>query len=82
MENIQLTQEELNNLNIIKQRTDFILKEFGQISLIKLTIEERESQAKEFLNKTKDMEKQVSVYLEQKYGKGSVDLDKGEFKPL
>ena len=82
MEPKKLTEEELNNLNIIKQRTNFILTEFGQIALIKLTIEEREAQAKEFLNKTKDMEKQVSLYLEQKYGKGSVDLDKGEFKPI
>ena len=82
MDTKKLTQEEINNLNVIKQRTEFIIKEYGQISLIKLTIEEREAQAKDFLLRTKEMEKQVSVYLEEKYGKGSVDLDKGEFRPI
>lgn len=78
----KLTEEELNNLNIIKQRTDFALTEFGQIAIIKLSLEEREAQAKEFLNKTKEMEKQVSEFLENKYGKGSIDMSKGEFTSL
>lgn len=78
----KLTEEELNNLNIIKQRTDFALTEFGQIAIIKLSLEEREAQAIQFLNRTKEMEKQVSQYLESKYGKGSIDMSKGEFTSL
>lgn len=78
----KLTEEEINNLNIIKQRTDFALSEFGQIAIIKLSLEEREAQAKDFLNKTKDMERQVSEFLEKKYGKGSIDMLKGEFTSI
>ena len=78
----KLTQEEINNLDIIKQRTEFILKEFGQISIIKLSLEDREAQAKDFLLKTREMEKQVAEYLEKKYGKGSIDIDKGEFTSI
>ena len=82
MTTTKLTEEELNNLNIIKQRTDFALTEFGQIAIIKLSLEEREAQAIQFLNRTKEMEKQVSHYLESKYGKGSIDMSKGEFTSL
>jgi hypothetical protein len=78
---IDLDKEDLTNLEVLKNRGRFLLDELGQISLLEITLEERKESAKAFRLKTKEMEKELAEFLENKYGKGNVDLDTGKFTP-
>ena len=82
METKKLSQEELKQIQDIQNKNQAITLEFGQIELIKLSLEERVQNAKEYLVELKQQEKVLAVTLEEVYGKGSIDLEKGEFIPL
>ena len=82
METKQLSQEELQQLRAIQQNNQAITIEFGQIELAKLDLEDRIQNAKTFLKDLKEQEKTLSEFLEQKYGKGSLNLETGQFTPL
>jgi hypothetical protein len=82
METKKLTQDEVQQLRLIQEKNQDIIIEFGQIELIKLDIESRIQNVKVFLEELREEEKTLSQFLQSTYGKGSIDLDKGEFTPF
>jgi len=82
METKKLQETEIQQLKLIQEKNQAILLEFGQIELIKLDIKSRIQNAKAFLEELQEEEKTLSEYLQSTYGKGSIDLDKGEFTPF
>jgi hypothetical protein len=82
MEIKQLLQEELQQVKTIQQNNQAITIEFGQIELAKIDLEDRIENAKVFLKNLKEEEKTLSEFLEQKYGKGSLNIETGQFTPL
>lgn len=76
---MNLTQEEVQTLRILRDNTEKITKEFGLIKLAQINIEKREEEAVKMLQTLKKQEKEVVEVLEQKYGQGSIDIDKGTF---
>ena len=82
MENKKLTQEELKQIQEIQNKSQAIVQELGQIELLKLNLEGRREGALAFLEELKQEEKALAEALEAAYGKGSIDLEKGEFTPL
>lgn len=77
----KLTDDEVKQLDVIKKNKETILMELGDIKLTELKLEDRLDQAIEFLDKLKEQEKSTVTSLEQKYGKGTVNIDTGEFIP-
>ena len=75
----KLQETELQQLKLIQEKNQAILLEFGQIELIKLDIQSRIDSAKAYLKELREQETTLSQFLESTYGKGSIDLDKGEF---
>jgi hypothetical protein len=55
--------------------------EFGEIELIKLNLERRAANAKQFLAELREEESTFGKSLSEKYGDGTVDLSTGEFVP-
>ena len=82
METKKLQETEIQQLKLIQQKNQDILLEFGQIELIKLELKSRVQNAKAFLEELREEENTLSEYLQSTYGKGSVNLDKGEFTPF
>lgn len=82
METKKLQETEVQQLKLIQQKNQDILLEFGQIELIKLELKSRVQNAKAFLEELREEENTLSEYLQSTYGKGSVNLDKGEFTPF
>ena len=82
METKQLSQQELQQVKTIQQNNQAITIEFGQIELLKIDLEDRIQNAKTFLKDLKEEEKTLSQFLEQKYGKGSLNIQTGQFTPL
>jgi hypothetical protein len=78
----KLQETELQQLKLIQEKNQAILLEFGQIELIKLELENRINNAKAYLKELREEETTLSQFLESTYGKGSIDLDKGEFIAL
>lgn len=82
MENKKLTQEELQQIETVKQKSQAVVQELGQIELLKLNLKSRRENALAFLEELKQEEKALAEALEATYGKGTIDLEKGEFMPL
>jgi hypothetical protein len=81
MENTKLTQEELQQLQEIQQQNQALALEFGNLELTKIQIENRYDELVEFHTQLKDKEKEIGKELSEKYGNGTIDLEKGEFIP-
>ena len=82
MESKKLTQEELQQVKIIQQKNQSVIVEFGQIELLKLDLKNRADNAKAYLTELREEEKTLSEFLEQKYGKGTINSETGEFTSL
>jgi hypothetical protein len=82
MENKKLTKEELQQIETVQQKSQAVVQELGQIELLKLSLKSRREGALAFLEELKQEEKALAEALETAYGKGSIDLEKGEFTPL
>lgn len=82
METKKLTQEELSQIQTVQKKSEAITIEFGQIKLVKIALETRTKNAKAFLEELRQEEKLLAETLEEAYGRGTIDLEKGEFVPL
>lgn len=81
MENTKLTTEEIEKFQSIQQRNSLVVNELGTIELAKLQIERRRTEALDFLTSLREEEQTFGKELSEKYGDGSIDLEKGEFIP-
>ena len=82
MKNKKLTKQELQQIETVQQKSQAVVQELGQIELLKLSLKSRREGALAFLEELKQEEKALAEALETAYGKGSIDLEKGEFTPL
>ena len=82
MENKKLTKEEMSQIETIKQKSQAITSELGQIELLKLQLKARRQNAEDYLKELQQEEKDLAEALELAYGKGTIDLEKGEFLPF
>jgi hypothetical protein len=81
MENTKLTIEEVEKLQEIQQKNAAVASELGNLEITKLQVEARKAEVVEFFNKLKEEEQAFGKELSEKYGNGSIDLEKGEFIP-
>jgi hypothetical protein len=77
-----LTEEELNKLKEIQNQTQSIVLELGEIEMIKIQIERRHKDAKEFLNEVSNLEKTFTNSVFDKYGKCNINPETGEITKL
>ena len=81
MANQKLTREELEKLQEIQQKNAALVQELGQIGLMQLNLDKRQENAEAYLDNLRKEESAFAKELEEKYGTGSIDLEKGEFIP-
>lgn len=81
MANQKLSQEELQQIEDIQKRMQAIKTELGQLGLAKIDLRNRKINVENYLADTQEIESKLVKELENKYGKGSIDLQKGEFIP-
>jgi hypothetical protein len=73
-----LTQEEKLKLEEIQNQTQQLILELGEIEMIKLQIDKRYNQAKDFLEDISNQEKEFTKILFAKYGKVNLNPETGE----
>ena len=85
----KLTDEEINSISEIRQKTSEKIMQFGEIELELIYLAKRKDQLLEAkknyeheLEEIRKSEFDLSKNLEQKYGQGTLNLDSGEFLPV
>lgn len=81
-ENKFLTEEELRTLKTIQTETQALIAELGEISLIRLQIDERYNQAKAFLDGLVKREQEFNQSIIDIYGRSNINPETGEITPL
>jgi stress response protein YsnF len=79
MENKVLTPEELQKLKNTQTNRNALMRDFGYIEYQIQELELQKEGLIEALAKIKSDEIQIAKELQEKYGEGAVDIDKGEF---
>lgn len=79
---IFITDEEKQLLVTYHNRTNVLIEELGKVTIAKKNLKSRESSILTTYDETKTQEVQLLQNLEEKYGKGSVDRETGEFFPM
>jgi len=82
METKVLTQEEIQSLKNLQSNQNLLITSLGNLEYqIELLTLQRQSIKNEIKNQTEE-ETRLSKELNEKYGEGSIDLEKGEFTPI
>ena len=79
MANNKLTKEELQSLQDIRNNNAAVIQEFGNIAITQLDVDKRKASAENFLNNLRTSEAELAKKLEEKYGRGNINLETGEF---
>jgi hypothetical protein len=81
METTKLTVEEVEQLQSIQQKYNAVVTELGNIEFAKINLESRKEEVLTYLSELKSEEQALGKELSEKYGVGSINLEKGEFTP-
>lgn len=81
MANQKLSKEELGKIEEIQKRVQAVKVELGNVGLAEIDLKTRKANIEQYLTETQEQEAAVVKELEEKYGKGSIDLQNGEFIP-
>ena len=81
MENTKLTIEEIEQLQELQKENQAVAQELGNLEITKLQIEARREELVKYFNELKAKEQEIGKTFTEKYGNGTIDLDKGEFIP-
>ena len=79
METKVLTQEEITQLKVIQQNRYSIVDKFGTIEIQFQELESIKQKLKLEYENLKQKEEALGKQLQDKYGDGTINLEKGEF---
>ena len=79
MEKKVLSKEEITQLSTLQQQQDNLIIQLGQIEYQKSLLDQQKQQIKEQIKSFENNQIQLAKQLEEKYGKGTVNLENGEF---
>lgn len=79
---MKLTEEELQLIKDVQQRQQAVKEELSSIGLVKLNLKMRQYKLETFYSKTVEMESKIAADMQDKYGKGNIDIETGEFTPF
>ena len=74
-----LTSEEIQSLKLIQDKRIQLVEQFGVLEIRLQDLEYQKGQLKTNLQQLRQEEIKVGETLQQKYGDGSINLEKGEF---
>jgi len=75
-----LTPEELTEVKSIQETQEKLLMNFGELEFQIQSLELQKEKLVEQLEKYKNQEQNLANKLSQKYGNGTIDIEKGVFQ--
>ena len=77
----KFTTEELQKLQDLQNKINQVQMQFGQLQMAKIRLQDQEDRLKGNLKTLNEEESTIAKNLTDKYGKGSLDIETGEFIP-
>lgn len=77
----KFSKEELEQLTTLQSKSQNATLQFGQLYLSKIRLEEQEVTLKAYVKELEKEETKIAKDLSDKYGKGSINIETGEFTP-
>lgn len=81
MENQKLTEEEIKNIQELQSKRQSSILELGNLEAYQYDIDTRKDELFAVLDELRKSDQELGKELNEKYGDGSIDLEKGEFIP-
>tara|TARA_R110002020_G_scaffold470313_1_gene696070 strand:+ start:155 stop:448 length:294 start_codon:yes stop_codon:yes gene_type:complete len=78
----KFTPEEVQELQDLQSQITQLTLSFGQLTLSRIKLEEQDAFLKSQLNILEEKETNLAKSLSDKYGKGSLNIETGEFTPV
>tara|TARA_E500000318_G_scaffold111983_1_gene133098 strand:- start:1309 stop:1563 length:255 start_codon:yes stop_codon:yes gene_type:complete len=78
---INLSEEEILILKKLKEKQSEIEKTVTDLGLLELNLKRRKKNLEDTFNSTLNLQHETVARLNQKYGKGTLDLESFEFHP-
>jgi hypothetical protein len=82
MEKQVLTQEEIQSLKNIQNNQSSLIEQLGVLEYRIQILELEKQKLKQTLQNQLEEEEKIGKQLQQKYGDGNINLEKGEFIPV
>jgi len=79
---IKFNDEELEQIREIQQLYASLVHQAGQVHIEKINLNERTGQVEANLQEIRKREQELVSNLTESYGKGSINLETGEFTPV
>jgi len=79
METKVLTQEELQQIKDVRQEKSILVEQFGLIEYSIQDLEQQKQLLNSSLSNLKQKEIELGKTLQEKYGDGTINVEKGEF---
>lgn len=81
MEKKVLTKDEISNISALKEQFKKLTEIIGETEVQLMNLEFRKEQLKINFQQIQQQETTLAKELEDKYGKGTISLESGEFLP-
>ena len=78
---VKFTAEEVKSLEDLQKDMDQIIVQAGQLQVQKINLEDAEKRIVAHLANLKTKEAEIAKSLTEKYGKGTLNIESGEFTP-
>ena len=79
---VKFATEEIEKIQKLQADLNTTIFQFGQLKINQNRLEQQEKILKEQLSNLEQLEKDIAKELTDKYGKGSLDIETGNFSPL
>ena len=79
---VKFSDEDIKKIQKLQSDLNSTLFQFGQLKVSQLKLEQQEKLLQEQLSQLEQQEKDIAKELTDKYGKGSLDIETGNFSPL
>jgi len=82
MKTKKLSQQQLQQIKSIQQKNQSVVQELGEIEILKLQLKKRQQTAHKYFEDLLEEQQTIAQEIEDAFGKGSVNIETGEFTPL
>lgn len=82
METKKVPQEILDQIQLLKHKKEYVVRELGEIAIVSEELKDRKQLVLEYRRAMLEEETTLSEYLSKEYGDGRLNIDTGEFTPI
>lgn len=76
---IRLTETEIRLLTDLNRKKELVVREVNFLAQQRLNLDYRQEEAEKLYRSNLELERQLGTQFTEKYGNGSIDIDKGLF---